>query len=171
MTEQREESYSPTGRGLRSLVLASLLAGASGWCAAQDAGKANCRENGALRICADHVSLSGQEGRRLLVTADARITVNNTGKLPLSLFAVRSDAQFLPDQGPAIADGVKVFGLPMCTKSVTAFMPKEEGPRLARAQKASLSWNVVMIDAEQRTSVVSLSLPASTLDNGLAGSR
>ena len=197
MTEQREESYSPTGRGLRSLVLASLLAGASGWCAAQDAGKATCRENGALRICADHVSLSGQEGRRLLVTADARITVNNTGKLPLSLFAVRSDAQFLPDQGPAIADGVKVFGLPMCTKSVadcaadrklipltlpaggsasigvsvTAFMPKEEGPRLARAQKASLSWNVVMIDAEQRTSVVSLSLPASTLDNGLAGSR
>ena len=53
MTEQREESYSPTGRGLRSLVLASLLAGASGWCAAQDAGKATCRENGALRICAE----------------------------------------------------------------------------------------------------------------------
>lgn len=165
---------------------------------AQESTAKPCRDDGALRICAEHVSLSGQDSRqRMVVTADAKITLHNTGKLPLSFFALRREGQFLPDQGPALAGAVKVFGLPQCQRSatdcagdrklipltvqaggsaslgvsVTEFVPREEAQRLARAQKVSFSWEVLMIDAEQRASVVSLSLPSATLDNGLAGSR
>ncbi len=185
-------------RRAAKVLLAGLLGSGNVAAPAQDQARPACRDEGALRICADHVSISAQDSRqRLLVTADARITLHNTGKLPLSFLALRREGQFLPDVGPALAGPVKVFGLPLCQQkpgdcagdrklipltvmggasvsvglSVVEFVPREEGARLARAQKMSFAWEVMLIDAEQRTSVVSLSLPAATLDNGLAGSR
>lgn len=156
---------------------------------------ANCRDYGAVLVCAMHVSITPLNmGPSVRVEGSVALQVRNSTRLPVRVFFNdRTDiGSIAPDRGPVLSGPVAAVGLPICRAgkdclldrtfaplslspsstanvilTLTRDLPIEVVQHMALATSASFTGSFEIVDGDGQFSKLSLSLPVASLDNGL----